>query len=210
MSRKKKNRTVPEENKVTSDYYKLHTSDVDDLVTADESNSPEVSEEELAKYKSGSKFKIPEPVRIVLLKMWFPGSVCFFIYWGLSAYITARLDLLFLFGMVLGIVTDLLTNSCLRFLAKTAGSNDRWMMFPEAKYSNLFFNIIYAMVLLACVTSFYNVLNLILLSLTGGDVYIGVEPILFAIVYTGFDMLLISAKHLLFRIVADAKRTVGA
>ncbi len=210
MARKRKNRTVPEENKATTDYYKLHTSDVDDLVTADESNSPQVSEEELAKYKSGSKLKIPEPVRIILLKMWFPGSVCFFIYWGLSAYVTARLDLLFVFGLVLGLVTDLLTNSCLRFLAKTAGSNDRWMMFPQAKYANLFFNIVYAMVLLFCVISFYNVVNLLLLSISGGNFYIGVEPILFAVIYTGFDMLFISAKHLFLRIVADARRTVGA
>ncbi len=209
MGRKRKNRNVPEESKVTTDYYKLHTSDVNDLVTADESNSPEVSEEELAKYKSGPKFKIPETMRVLLLKMWFAGSVCFFIYWGLSAYITARLDLMFVFGMVLGIVTDLLTNSCLRFFAKTAGSNDRWMMFPKAKYSNLFFNIIYAMVLLLLVSSFYNIINLALLALTG-QAYLGVEPILFAIIYTGFDLLLISAKHLFFKIVADARRTVEA
>ena len=36
-------------------YYRLNTKAVDDLVNADVSNSPEVSREELNKYRSGPK-----------------------------------------------------------------------------------------------------------------------------------------------------------
>ena len=43
-----------------ANYYKLKTQAIKDLVEADESNSPEVSEEELAKYRSGPKFKVAD------------------------------------------------------------------------------------------------------------------------------------------------------
>ena len=130
MAGKKNRRTTPEENRTTAEYYKLHTSAVRDLVDADESNSPEVSEEELLKYRSGPKLRLSDWVKAILIKMWFAGSVCFFIFWGLSSYIGARLDLLFVFALALGVVTDILTNNILRYYAKTAGGNDRWMMFP--------------------------------------------------------------------------------
>ena len=79
MAQKKNKRTAPEENRATSEYCKLHTDAVDDLVNADEDNSPEVSEEELNKYRSGPKFRIPDWLKALLIKAWFAGSVCFFI-----------------------------------------------------------------------------------------------------------------------------------
>ena len=48
----KKRKTGPEKPEVEkqSEYYRLKTQAVDDLVTANEDNSPEVSEEELRAY----------------------------------------------------------------------------------------------------------------------------------------------------------------
>ena len=43
----KKKRPSPSQAPAAEDYYDLKTKAVDDLVNADESNSPEVSEEEL-------------------------------------------------------------------------------------------------------------------------------------------------------------------
>ena len=206
MAGKKNRRTTPEESHTTAEYYKLHTSAVRDLVEADESNSPEVSEEELLKYRSGPKLRLSDWVNAILIKMWFAGSVCFFIFWGLSSYIGARLDLLFVFALALGIVTDVLTNNILRYYAKTVGGNDRWMMFPQKGYITFPLNILYAMILLFCVDMFYTLLNLSLSAIGDGGLTIGVGPILFGVVYTAFDLLFITIKRTLRQIVEDAMR----
>ena len=206
MARDKKNRTTPEESRTTSDYYKLHTKAADDLVNADESNSPVVSEEELRKYRSGPKFKLADWVKVILIKMWFAGSVCFFIFWGLSSYVGDRLDLLFIFSIALGVVTDVITNNILRYYAKTPGDNDRWMMFPQKGFITFPLNILYAMVLLYCVDMFYTLLNLTLAAASGGSgsLTLGVGPILFGVIYTAFDLLFITIKRTLRQIVTDA------
>jgi len=206
VSRKKK-RAAPEESRTTNEYYKLHTQAVDDLVNADVSNSPEVSEEELQKYRSGPKFHLKDWVKVVLIKMWFAGSVCFFIFWGLSSYVTARLDLLAIFGIALGVITDVITNNILRYYAKTKGANDAWMMFPQKKYITFFLNILYAFVLLLCTDFLYNLINLSLLAV--GGTALGVGPILFGVFYTGFDLLFLQMKQLLLRIISDAKKSAG-
>ena len=205
MASKKNKRAAPEEHQTTAEYYRLHTDAVDDLVHADESNSPVVSEEELRKYRSGPKWVLPDWMKAILVKIWFAGSGCFFLFWGLSAYVTARLDLLFIFGTGLGIVTDLLTNNSLRFLAKTAHGNDAWMMFPQKRYVTFFLNILYAMILLLCVDVWYSLLNFALLAM-GRPAVLGVEPVLFGVFYTAFDLLFISMKRLTARIVSDARR----
>lgn len=209
MASRNKKRTAPEESRPTNEYYKLHTQAVDDLITADESNSPEVSEEELQKYRSGPKFKLSDWAKALLIKMWFAGSVCFFIFWGLSSYVTARLDLLVIFGIALGVVTDVITNNILRYYAKTKGGNDFWMMFPKRRYVTFFLNIVYAFVLLLCTDFLYHLINLILLAVSGGTATLGVGPILFGVFYTGFDLLFLCMKQLFLRIVSDARKSAG-
>ena len=205
MARDSKNRLTPEDNRTTADYYKLHTKAADDLVNADESNSPEVSEEELRKYRSGPKIRLSSWVKAILIKIWFAGSVCFFIFWGLSSYVADRLDLLFVFAVALGVVTDIITNNILRYYAKTPGENDRWMMFPQKRYITFPLNILYAMLLLLCTDMFYTLLNLTLSAASGGSsLTLGVGPILFGLVYTAFDLLFITIKRTLRQIVADA------
>ena len=208
MASRRKKRTAPEESRATTDYYKLHTQAVDDLIHADETNSPEVSEEELRKYRSGPKFKLKDSAKAILIKMWFAGSVCFFIFWGLSGYLADQLDAMLAFGIALGVITDVITNNILRYYAKTDGANDAWMMFPKRRYLTFVLNILYAFVLLLCVNLVYHVLNLVLAAL-GSDAVLGVGPILFGVLYTGFDLLFIQMKQLLLRIVSDAKRSAG-
>jgi len=204
----KKNRVAPEESRTTSDYYKLHTDAVRDLAEADESNSPEVPESELLRYRSGSRIHLTDWAKAILVKMWFAGSVCFFIFWGLSAYVTARLDLLLVFGIALGVVTDVLTNNILRALAKTEHGNDRWMMFPRKRYATFFLNILYAFVLLGLTETVYGALNLLVLAIDGaGARPLGVGPILFGVIYTGADLLLITLKRLAAQMLRDAKQS---
>ena len=207
MSRKK---VEPQKPEITrqADYYKLKTKAIEDLVTADESNSPEVSPEELRRYQSGPKFKVADWVKLLFVKAWFPGSVCFFFLWGLGGMVADQLDMLFITGIALGVVTEMLTNNVLRFLEKKPGGNDRYMMFPQKGYITFPLNILYAFVLLFLVYTLYNIINLVIIQLTGAvdKVPLGVEPVLFGIFYMCFDMILIQGKHLILDIVKGGKR----
>lgn len=195
----------------TAGYYKLKTDAVDRLVNASENTAPEVSEDEIARI-SGRKKKwaVPNLAKVLLIKWWFAGAICFFFYFGLGTIISAPIDLLFVFGTALGALTDLLTNNILRFIEKTPGQNDRYMMVTLRKYWSLIINVVYAYIVLYCVVTFYNILNYAIVTARGVEesVAIGVEPILFGLIYLGFDSLFIGMKHLLANIVNDAKSRV--
>ncbi len=206
MAKEKNKKQSNEERKAAEDYYKLHSQAVKDLATANEENSPEVSEEELRKYRSGGKFRLSETVKALLVKYWFNGSVCFFFFLGLGNYLRDLLDQLFVLGFAMGIITDILVNNVLRFIAKPEGGNDKWMMIPQKKLSSLFLNIGYAFVVLFFVYMFYNLVNTILQKL-GGSI-LTVEPLLFALIYLGFDLLFFGMKKMLKNIISDAKKKV--
>lgn len=201
---------TPRDLRDISDYYKLNTKAVDELATANKENTPNYSEEELRRYRSKNRINLPQWLKAVLLKTWFAGAVCFFIFWGLGVYLQNNLDMLLVFGLALGLVTDLLVNSIFRFYAETETANDKWMMFPKKKYLYFFCNILYAYLLLFCVNMLYQVINRGIIAFTGAQdtVPLGVEPILFGIFYMGFDMLFISVKHTFQKIISDAKSSV--
>ena len=203
MSKRKKRRPENAEIERQSDYYKLKTKAVNDLVSADESNSPEVSREELNRYKSGPKLQIADWVKLLFIKGWFAGAVCFFFIWGLGGMLTDQLDLLFVTGFALGTVTDLLTNPVLRFFEKTPGDHSGWMMFPKKGFITLPLNVIYGYVITILVFLIYSAINTAAAYVTGNwdMVALGVEPILFGVFCLGVDLLLLQAKHLLTRLL---------
>jgi len=205
MPREKKGKKQDTGHQPAENYYRLKTKAVDDLIHADPSNSPKVSPEELRRYTRHG-LCVPEWGKVLFIKFWFPAAVCFFFLWGLGTYLNL-LDLLFVTALALGVVTDLLTNNVLRFVASTEGANDRWMMYPKKRYITFFQNIIHSSVVLFLVYTIYNVINAAVLAVTGAQdaIPLGVEPILFGVFYMLCDTLLIEAKHLCVRIVADAK-----
>lgn len=209
---KKRQQPDPDERPSAADYYKLKTDAVRDLATADEQNSPEVSREELKKYKADRGKGIPNGLKITFIKFWFPAAVCYFFFWGLSLYVPNMLDLLFITGIALGVVTDILTNNVLRFMAETEGSNDAWMMFPKKKFYTFFANILYAFVLLTLVYFIYVGLNRALIALTGAPenaVPLGVEPILFGVFYVLCDTALVAVKNFCVKRLRAAKNKNG-
>ncbi len=208
MGKKRKNRMQKSEIEGQSEYYRLKTQAVDDLVNASEENSPPVSEAELRAYRSGPRMKVADWVKMLFIKFWFAGAVCFFFIWGLGGFLTNELDLLAVTGMALGVVTDLMTNPVLRFFEKTKGENARWMMVTRKTYSGLFLNILYGYVVLFLVYTLYNVINLAAVRITGvaDRVVLGVEPVFFGLFCLGFDLLLIQVKHAIVRIVRDAAK----
>ena len=207
MSRKSR-KGAPEAQKSTAEYYRLNTRAIDDLVTADASNSPKVSEEELRKYRSGPKIRLRDGVKAALIKWWFAGAVCFFFFWGLGIMIPSLENQMIVLGIGLGLVTDLLVNNIFRYYAKTPGANDRWIMVRRKGVAGMGLNLMYAFVLLGLVVITYDIINRIAVGMTGAadTVPVGVEPILFGLLTMGWDLLLLQGREWIRRIVDDAKK----
>ncbi len=197
------------ENERKSSNYELKSEAVDKLVDAQQGNVPQFSQEELDKYRR-KKLSIPEWVKVVFIKAWFAGAVCFFILWGLGLYLPATLDMLFVAGAALGMVTDLLTNNVLRFFEKYPGSNDKWLLCTKKGVAGFGMNLLLAYVILLCVYFTYSVINYTIISITGAvdTVPLGVEPVLFGLLCMGYEMLLIGIKRMAQNIVRDAKEKV--
>lgn len=191
-------KTNPQKN------YDLKSGAVEELTDANSGNAPEYSQEELAKYRSKKKYRIPPLVKVMFIKAWFAGAVCYFFFWGLSNYIGSLIDMLFILAVALGIVTDLLTNNVIRFLEKTRGDHDKWIMFSKKNYLSFLWNIFYGFVVLLGVYTLYNMINVVLGG-ARGKAFLGVEPVGFGLFCMGFDMLLVSMKNGFINILSDAK-----
>jgi len=192
-------------------YYDLKTDAVDRLVNANEQNSPEVSDKEIEKVSGKKRFKIPNLVKVLFIKWWFSGAICFFFYFGLGTYLKDTLDQLFVLGAAMGILTDLLTNHMLTFIEKTERANDRYKMVTVRKFWSLFLNIPYAFLILVCVVYLYNVINVVIINIRGVEesVALPVEPVLFGLFWLLLDMLFIGMKNLLIKIFHDAAASAG-
>ena len=187
--------------------YKLNTKAVDRLVNANKKTYPKTNIDPGKQYRSkGLIDKIPSAVKALFIKFWFNGAVCFFIFWGLGMLISG-LDMIVVLGIVLGMVNDLLVNNTFHFFAVTPGSNNKWMMFPERKFWTFFANIVYSTFILVIIVWLYNVINIAINTIAGtsGEIGFGVEPIAFGLMYMAVDMLFVSMKNLLIKIVTDAK-----
>lgn len=206
MAKKQKNRQSGKP--AAENYYNLKTDAVNRLVNAE--NAPEVSEAEIRKYKSRGKLKIPSWLKIVFVKFWFSGAICYFFLWGLGTYISG-LDLMFVLAVGLGAAMDLMVNNLLHYFEPEKGAYDRWMMVSVRKFWSLFLNVIYAGVLLYCVIWAYNVINTLLVGSveTAKTVAVPVEPVLFGLLYMGFDMLFITIRNTILKVVRDANAKVS-
>ena len=198
----------PDKERDAADYYRLNHKAVDDLVNATPENSPKVSEKELRKYRSGPKIRLRDWVKVLLIKWWFGGAVCFFFYWGLGMLVGNMENLLLILGAGLGMVTNLLTNNVLRFWAKVPGGNDRWMMVNRRGAPGLLLDVVYGYLILGCIVASYQGINKLLIALTGAaadTVPLGVEPILFGLLAMGWDCLWIGIRRTAKNILTDAQ-----
>lgn len=200
----KKQKKLQENKSGIESYYDLKTDAVERLINA--KNAPEVSDEEIRKYKSRKGFRIPEWVKVVFVKFWFSGAICYFFLWGLGTYVQG-LDLMAVLTIGLGLAMDLMVNHVLHHFEPTPGAYDKWMMVPVKKFWTIFLNIVYAGVILFCVMQTYEIVNTLLVgnAETAETVAIGVEPLLFGLLFMGFDMLFVWMKNMLIKVVKSAK-----
>ena len=209
MAKKKDSNNHTPEKKSSADYYKLNTDAVERLANADKKTYDKTKGDPGKQYRSkGFLDKIPAWIKALFIKFWFNGAVCFFIFWGLGMYVTDMLDMIFVLAVVMGMVTDILVNNAFRFLATYEGQNDKWMMFPKKKYWTFVANILYAFPVLVGVIWFYNIFNVVINNIKGtdGELILGVEPIVFGLSYMAIDMLFITMKNTMIKIISDAKQ----
>ncbi len=206
-NRKTPGKQQPDAEPDVSSYYRLKKQAIEDLATANEENSPPVPKRELRKYHAGPKIRVSDWVKAILIKIWISGMICYFFIWGISTISLNPWDQLLVIGIALGLATNLMTNNIYRFIAKTAGAYDRWMMFPGKKLYFLPLDIAYAVLLAACTIMTYNGINLLAAGgkETAGPA-LGVEPFLFGIIVTLWDLLFLGCKRLIRRIAEDAKK----
>lgn len=211
----KKNKNKPADNYAEKDInpYELKTDAVDRLVNADKKEYPKLTLENDPRraFKNNFIDRIPSWVKALFIKFWFNGAVCFFIFWGLGLFIPNPENMIIVLAVTLGMITDLLVNNIFRFFAVVEGANDKWMMFPKKRYVSFFLNIIYSFFLLIVIIWIYNVINVAANAIAGTEttVYVGVEPILFGLLYMGVDLLFIAVKNTAIKILADAKNKNG-
>ncbi len=199
-----KKRRKKDQDASAADYYKLKTQAVDDLISADEDNSPPVSKEELEKYGGRKKNGIPNWLKVGFIKFWFPGAVFFFMIMGLGLW--DPLDQIVILGIVQGMVTDLLTSNMIRFIAETDGSNDRYLMFAKKRYMSFFFNILYAMILCALVLVAYAGVDQLVRLLTGDAAFkLTGEPVSYGLLYMLCDTALVFVKNSVVKLFHGAK-----
>lgn len=206
MARKRKGKQDKKE--VLENYYELKSDAVSRLVNSD--SAPEVSDKEINQYKSRGKFKIPTWFKVGFIKFWFGGAICYFFLWGLGTYISG-LDLMFVLAVGLGLVMDLMVNNLLHHFEPEKGAYDKWMMVSVRKFWSIFLNVVYAGVLLSCIVWFYNVVNTLLVGdvETAQTLAVPVEPILFGLLYMGFDMLFITIRNTMVKVIHDANAKVS-
>ena len=186
--------------------YRLNRQAVEDLVTADESNSPPVPRAELRRYQSGPKVKMADWVKALILKWWAGGMVCYFFIWGLSTFPMNPWDQILVLGIALGLVTNLIVNNIFRFIAHQEGAYDRWMMFPGKKFLFLPLDILYALVLVFCTELTYGAVNRLFRGAEASSPALGVEPLLFGLILLLWDLLFLGMKRLGKNILQDARK----
>lgn len=202
-------KTKKDQSKKSASYYDLHTGAVEDLVSADKENTPRYSKEELDKYRSGKvKWRFPEWLKVVLIKFWFYGAVCFFVFMGLGMLVPNQIDMLFIAAIVMGMVTDLLINHFLRFVEKLPGGSKKWMMVTRRGTAGFFLNMLYGFLLIFLVITAYNVINSGIVMLFGSEnaPLLHVEPLFFGLITMGVDTLCVYVRNTFLKVVEDAKR----
>ena len=192
--------------KSTSDFYDLKTDAVEKLVTASKENVPAVSDEEIAKVSGRKKFRIPNIVKVMFIKFWFHGAICFFFFLGLGTYVTGIYDMIFVLMIATGVVTDLLTNKLIRFIEPEEGANDRYLMVRTRKYWSFPLNLLYAVPVVYCIVSVYGAINMAVTGIAGEDATVlSVGPLLYGVFGLIIDQALVGARNLFTKILSDAK-----
>ena len=211
------------------DFYDLRLDKIDELVAAlreedtgseplsmniadctgesTENMSPRQKQREFDPYKVDKFSRIPAWIKALFVKFWFAGAVCYFIMMGLK--IGNDLDRLVLVGAVMGLIVDVLVNPLFRYMESDRREYNAYMMFPFPfkAFWTFFTNLIYYIIVIACVNFCYLGLNELINLIKGTEqvIHVGVEPLLFGVLTVACDMLFIGIKNAVVLLIKKLK-----
>ncbi len=154
--------------------------------------------------KKGFIAGLPAWLKVCAVKWWFAGAVFYFVGWGFFLQTADQLDLVFVLGLALGLVTDLLINRALVFFESDREDYRRFMLCYSRRFFSVPVNLVYGVALSAAISYTYHFINVAALRLTGappGTVTLGAEPLLYGLFFLGLDMGVVGVKRLVVRVV---------
>lgn len=193
----------------TASYYDLKKDAVNDLVDALKNDQSEQITNGIEKKDQAQEFnpysvdklaKVPTWIKALFVKFWFAGAICYFCLWGLGNYINSQLDLVFLTGIVMGLITDLIINNAFLYFQSDKREYEKYMFITVSgkKIWPIFANIILGIVEQFGIIGIYSLINS---QIDNPSKTLGVEPILYGLFFVLIDMALISIKNLIQKLI---------
>lgn len=179
---------------MNSKYYGLNEEAINDLVNSSEEVDVVINK----------KNKIKNLIKLAFIKFWFGGALCYFVLWGLGIYVSNDLDMFVLLAFILAITSDFLLNPIIRYISCEGFKYSKYIFINISykKIYSLFFHIIYSFIIVFCIYITYVLLNSFIFS---GK--LGVEPLLFGLIYLVFDSLFVVLKNIIIRIYKSYFKT---
>ena len=183
------------------------TTNIAEITGEEEKKVGSKKSKEFDPYRHNFLAWLPAWVKAIFIKWWFAGAVCFFIMWGIGQ---TGLDAIFLVGVILGVIVDVLVNPIFRMLESDKKEYNYYMMFPFPlkAFWTFLTNVIYylaiALVINYCYFGVNQIINLI--KHTTDVYYVGVEPLLFGVFCVVADMAFIGIKDLIVFLVKKSKK----
>lgn len=172
---------------MSSKYYGLNEEAINDLVNSSEEVELVINKKSLFK----NLFKLS------FIKFWFGGALCYFVLWGLGLYVSNDLDMFVLLIFVLAITSDFLLNPIIRYISSEGFKYNKYIFvnISYKKIYSLLFHILYSFVIVLSIYMTYILLNSFMF-----DGKLGVEPLLFGLMYLFFDSIFVLLKNIFIRI----------
>jgi len=194
--------------------YSLKVEAVETLTKAiNEGTIKEIPEEqkkaEQQSYKVDKLAKIPSWIKVIFVKFWVAGAICFFFMWGLGMYIKNSLDMYVVVSLAFAFINDLFVNSAFLYFESDKKEYHKWLLVPvpAKKIWTIFVNIPIGFLEAFLINQLYALTNKIVVTVGNLDpntIPVTMEPLLFGLFYVIVNLFLLLIKNTIVNIVNDA------
>ena len=209
-----KKKKYVEPTKYEEEEYSLKVDAVETLTKAiNEGTVKEISEEqkktEQQPYKQDKLTRIPSWIKVIFVKFWVAGAICFFFMWGLGMYIKNSLDMYVVVSLAFAFINDLFVTSAFLYFESDKKEYHKWLLVPvpAKKIWTIFVNIPIGFLEAFLINQLYALTNKIVVAVGNLDpntIPVTMEPLLFGLFYVIVNLILLLIKNTIVNIVKDA------
>jgi hypothetical protein len=152
------------------------------------------TEKPLHPYRMGFFSRLPEGLKINVLKWWCFAATYYFVGFGMPSIMNSIVDTIFTLGLVLGLVFTFIISFLVNGVSSSEEIYNKHYALRSKSPLRILYNVFYSWILIIFVAMTYQVVNSIYNMIMGygeGVIKIGVEPILYGVVILFYDMVLI-------------------